>query len=105
VDEAGDPAAAFEALRVRIEKFAADFARVMTVIRKGVEFALDQIERRVTPADNSAELGRMSQNKTATNERLQRIEQSPRSTARSIMRVSLSASEGLVQSAVQQLER
>lgn len=48
--EAGDPAAAFEALRETIEDLAADLGREMTTIRKGVESAFDQIERRARPS-------------------------------------------------------
>ena len=60
-DGAGDPVAAFEALRETIEDLAADLGREMTTIRKGVESAFDQFERQGAPVDYSAELGRMTQ--------------------------------------------
>lgn len=105
-DEAGDPAAAFEALRTTMENLAADLTREMTTIRKGVEYTLDQMEQRGAPVDYSAELGRMNQNLAATNERLQGIEQSstlkhgPEHYARVLAR----SGEGLVKTAAQQLQ-
>ncbi|TAA52391.1 hypothetical protein EXZ48_30300 [Shinella sp. JR1-6] len=98
---------AFEALRATMENLAADLTREMTTIRKGVEFTLDQMERRGAPVDYSAELGRMNQNQTATNERLQRIEQSPtlKNGPEHYARVLERSGEGLVRAAVQQIER
>ncbi len=106
-DEADDAAAAFEALRATMENLAADLTREMTTIRKGVEFTLDQMERRGAPVDYSAELGRMNQNQVATNERLQGIEQSPtlKHGPEHYARVLERSGEGLVRAAVQQLER
>ncbi|RVH97386.1 hypothetical protein CN205_36855, partial [Sinorhizobium meliloti] len=76
-DDAGDPAAAFEALRETVEDLAANLTREMTTIRKGVETAFDQIERQGTPVDYSAELGRIVQSLTTVGERLKAVEQSP----------------------------
>ncbi|MBA9031751.1 DUF6118 family protein [Rhizobium leguminosarum] len=106
-DQAGDPAAAFEALRVTMENLAADLTREMTTIRKGVEYTLDQMEQRGVPVDYSAELGRMNQNQTATNERLQGIEQSPtlKHGPEHYARVIERGGEGLVRTAAQVLER
>lgn len=106
-DEADDAAAAFEALRATMENLAADLTREMTTIRKGVEFTLDQMERRGAPVDYSAEFGRMNQNQAATNERLQGIEQSPslKHGPEHYARVLERSGEGLVRAAVQQLER
>jgi hypothetical protein len=106
-DEADDAAAAFEALRATMESLAADLTREMTTIRKGVEFTLDQMERRGAPVDYSAELGRMNQNQATTNERLQGIEQSPtlKHGPEHYARVLERSGEGLVRAAVQQIER
>ena len=41
-DDAGDPAAAFEALRRTIEKQGGQIGAEMTIIRRGVEAAFDQ---------------------------------------------------------------
>jgi hypothetical protein len=106
-DDADDAAAAFEALRATMENLAADLTREMTTIRKGVEFTLDQMERRGAPVDYSAELGRMNQNQAATNERLQGIEQSPtlKHGPEHFARVLERSGEGLVRAAMQQIER
>lgn len=42
-EDAGDPAAAFDALRITVESLASDLTREMTTIRKGVEYALDHL--------------------------------------------------------------
>jgi hypothetical protein len=106
-DAAGDPAAAFEALRATVDNFAADLAREMTTIRKGVEAAFDQIERQGTPVDYSADLGRIVQRVNTMGAQLQAIEQSPllRQGAEHYARALERSGEGLVRAAVQQLER
>lgn len=106
-DDAGDPAAAFEALRETIEDLAADLGREMATIRKGVESAFDQFERQGAPVDYSAELGRLTQQQAIVAERLQVLGQSPvlRQGAEHYVRVLERSGEGLVRSAVQQLER
>lgn len=105
-DEASDPAAAFEALRATVENLAADLTREMTTIRKGVEYTLDQMEQRGAPVDYSAELGRMNQNLTTTNERLQGIEQAPmlKHGPEHYARVIERSGEGLVKTAAQQFQ-
>lgn len=60
-EEAGDPAAAFEALRETVEDLAGDLSREMTTIRKGVEAAFDRFEAFGEPTDYSADLGRLVQ--------------------------------------------
>ncbi|RVM17906.1 DUF6118 family protein [Sinorhizobium meliloti] len=106
-DDAGDPAAAFEALRETVEDLAADLTREMTTIRKGVESAFDQFERQGAPVDYSADLGRMTQQLATVADRLQAIEQSPvlRQGAEHYARMLERSGEGLVRTAVQQLER
>lgn len=76
-DDAGDPAAAFEALRATIEELSADLRREMTTIRKGVEAAFDQFERQGAPVDYSADLGAMSQQLATLTERVHGVEKSP----------------------------
>lgn len=44
-DDAGDPAAAFEALRRTVETQGKQLNAEMTIIRKGVELALEQTEK------------------------------------------------------------
>ncbi|PYE29872.1 hypothetical protein C8J35_1283 [Rhizobium sp. PP-F2F-G38] len=106
-EEAGDPAAAFEALRTTMENLAADLTREMTTIRKGVEYTLDQMEQRGAPVDYSAELGRLTQSQVAMSERLQGIEQSPtlKHGPEHFARVIERGGESLVRTAAQQLER
>lgn len=76
-DSAGDPAAAFDALRATVEDASSDLTREMTTIRKGVEAAFDQLERVGASADYSADLGRIVQTLTTLNERLTAVEKSP----------------------------
>lgn len=106
-DDAGDPAAAFEALRDTVEDLAADLGREMTTIRKGVESAFDQLERQGATVDYSAELGRMTQQLTVVGEHLQAIHQAPvlRQGAEHYARVLERSGEGLVRSAVKKLEQ
>ncbi|MFK4771704.1 DUF6118 family protein [Rhizobium sp. ZW T2_16] len=105
-DDGGNPAAAFEALRDRVEDLAADLGREMTTIRKGVESAFDQLERQGATVDYSAELGRMTQQLAVMGEHLQAIHQAPvlRQGAEHYARVLERSGEGLVRSAVQKLE-
>ena len=106
-NDAGDPAAAFEALRETIEDLAADLGREMATIRKGVESAFDQFERQGAPVDYSAELGRLTQQQAIVADRLQAVEKSPvlRQGAEHYARVLERSGEGLVRSAVQKLEQ
>jgi hypothetical protein len=105
-ENAGDPAAAFDALRMKVDYLAADLVREMTTIRKGVEYALDQLEQRSTPVDYGGELARMSQELGAITERLANIEQSPihRQGPEHYARVLERGGEGLVRAAAQQFQ-
>lgn len=76
-DSAGDPAAAFDALRATVQDASSDLTREMTTIRKGVEAAFDQLERVGASADYSADLGRILQTLTSLNERLAAVEKLP----------------------------
>lgn len=105
-DEAGDPAAAFEALRETIQDLSADLRREMTTIRKGVEAAFDQFERQGAPVDYSADLGTMSQQLAMLAERVQGVEKSPilRQGAEHYARALENGGKGLVQAAAQQFQ-
>lgn len=60
-DDAGDPAAAFEALRRTVEKQGGQIGAEMTVIRRGVEAAFDQFEKIRQPPDYGPDLGKIIQ--------------------------------------------
>ena len=105
-EDAGDPAAAFDALRAKVETLAFDLTREMTTIRKGVEHALDHLDQRGVPIDYSGEIGRMSQDVAGIGERLAGIEQSPmlRQGPEHYARVLERGGEGLVRTAAQQFQ-
>ncbi|WP_225246632.1 MULTISPECIES: DUF6118 family protein [Agrobacterium] len=105
--DAGDPAAAFEALRETVESLAGDLTREMTTIRRGVETALDQFERQGAPIDYSADLSQLTQGLVLVTERLHAVEQLPllRQSAEHQARILERTSEGLVRDAVKALER
>ncbi len=50
-EDAGDPAAAFDALRRTIETQGAQIGAEMTVMRRGLEAAFDQLEK-IEPAQD-----------------------------------------------------
>ena len=58
-DGAGDPAAAFEALRHTVEGQGAALAAEIAIIRRGVEAAFDQFDKLSSPPDYGADLGRI----------------------------------------------
>ena len=76
-DDAGDPAAAFEALRRTVEKQGGQIGAEMTVIRRGVEAAFDQFEKIRQPPDYGPDLGKIIQFLAVVEERLAAVEQSP----------------------------
>ena len=106
-DEDGDPAQAFEALRQTVESLAGNLTREMTNIRKGVELALDRFEEIGPAADYRPEFGKVAQQLAAVAEHLQGVEQSPvlRNGPEYYSRALERSGEGLVKTAVQQLER
>lgn len=106
-DEDGDPAQAFEALRQTVESLAGNLTREMTNIRKGVELALDRFEEIGPAADYRPEFGKVAQQLAAVAEHLQGVEQSPvlRNGPEHYARALERSGEGLVKTAVQQLER
>lgn len=75
-DGAGDPAQAFDALRQTVEDFATDLVREMTTIRKGVETAFDDQEKRQQPIDYSGDIALLIQSLAQVAQRLHAIEKS-----------------------------
>ena len=105
-DDAGDPAAAFEALRRTVEKQGGQLNAEMTVIRRGVELALEQAEKIRQPPDYGPDLGKIIQFLAVVDERLAAVEQSPilRNGAEHYARALERSGESLVRTAAQQLE-
>jgi hypothetical protein len=106
-DDAGDPAAAFEALRRTIEKQGGQIGAEMTIIRRGVEAAFDQFEKIRQPPDYGPDLGKIIQFLAIVEERLAAVEQSPilRNGAEHYARSLERSGEGLVRTAALELER
>ncbi len=106
-EDAGDPAAAFEALRRTIEKQGGQIGAEMTIIRRGVEAAFDQFEKFQQPTDYGPDLGRIVQHLAHVAERLEAVEQSPilRNGPEHYARALERSGEGLVKTAALELER
>ena len=106
-DDAGDPAAAFDALRQTVDNLAGDLTREMTTIRKGVEAAFEEFDRHGPQQDYKPELAQIVQQLAHVAERLHGVEQSPilRQGAQHYAAALERSGEGLVRTAVQQLER
>lgn len=106
--EAGnDPAQAFDALRLAIDKLTRDVGGEMTVIRKGVEAAFEEFERFQQPTDYGPDLGRVVQQLAGVGERLKAVEQSPilRNGPEHYANALERGGDSLVRSAAQQFER
>ena len=106
-EDAGDPAAAFDALRRTIETQGAQIGAEMTVMRRGLEAAFDQLDKIGPPQDYKPELAQLVQQLAAVAERLHGVEQSPilRQGPQHYAAALERSGEGLVRTAVQQLER
>jgi hypothetical protein len=106
-DDAGDPAAAFEALRRSVEKQGAQLGAEMTIIRRGVEAAFDKFEKFKEPTDYGSDLGKIIQFLAVIEERLEAIEQSPvlRNGPEHYAHALERGGESLVSTAARQLER
>ena len=106
-EDAGDPAAAFDALRETVENLAADLKREMTTIRKGVEAAFEEFDRQGPAQDYKPELAQIVQQLAYVGERVHGVEQSPilRQGAEHYAARLERGGEGLVRAAAQQLER
>lgn len=106
-EDAGDPAAAFDALRRTIETQGAQFGAEMTVIRRGLEAAFDQLEKIEPAQDYKPQLAQLVQALDNVAEHLHDVEQSPilrNGPEHYAARLERSGEE-LVRTAVQQLER
>ncbi len=106
-EDAGDPAAAFDALRRTIETQGAQIGAEMTVIRRGLEAAFDQFEKIEPQADYKPQLAQLVQALDSVAQRMHGVEQSPilRQSAQHYAAALERSGEGLVRTAVQQLER
>ena len=76
-EDAGDPAAAFDALRRTIETQGAQIGAEMTVMRRGLEAAFDQLERIEPAQDYKPQLAQLVQALDNVAERMHGVEQSP----------------------------
>ncbi|MBQ0711312.1 MULTISPECIES: DUF6118 family protein [Brucella/Ochrobactrum group] len=105
--DAGDPAAAFDALRRTIETQGAQIGAEMTVMRRGLEAAFDQLDKIGPPQDYKPELAQLVQQLAGVGERLHGVEQSPilRQGAQHYAAALERSGESLVRAAVQKLER
>jgi hypothetical protein len=105
-EDAGDPAAAFEALRRTVESQGAQLGAEMTIIRKGVELALEQSEKVRKQPDYGPDLGKIIQFLAIVDKRLEAVEQSPtlRNGPEHYARALERSGESLVKTAAQQLE-
>ena len=106
-EDAGDPAAAFDSLRRTIEKQGGQIGAEMTIIRRGLEAAFGQLEKIEPQADYKPQLAQLVQALDSVAERLHGVEQSPilRQGAQHYAAALERSGEGLVRTAVQQLER
>ena len=106
-EDTSDPAAAFDALRRTIETQGAQIGAEMTVMRRGLEAAFDQLEKIEPQADYKPQLAQLVQALDSVAERLHGVEQSPilRQGAQHYAAALERSGEGLVRTAVQQLER
>lgn len=105
-DDAGDPAAAFEALRRTVETQGKQLNAEMTIIRKGVELALEQSEKFRQLPDYGPDLGKIIQFLAIVDERLEAVEKSPilRNGPEHYARALERSGESLVKTAAQQFQ-
>lgn len=76
-EDAGDPAAAFDALWRTIETQGVQIGAEMTVMRRGLEAAFDQLEKIEPAQDYKPQLAQLVQALDTVAERLHGVEQSP----------------------------
>lgn len=106
-EDAGDPAAAFDALRRTIETQGEQIGAEMKVMRRGLEAAFDQLEKIEPAQDYKPQLAQLVQQLGVVAEHLHGVEQSPilRNGPQHYAAALERSGEGLVRTAVQQLER
>lgn len=106
-EDVGDPAAAFDALRLTIETQGAEMGAEIRLMRRGLEAAFEELEKIETPQDYKPELARLVKAFDNVAERLHGVEQSPilRKGAEHYAAVLERGGHGLIRSAAQELER
>ena len=106
-EDAGDPAAAFDALRRTIETQGAQIGAEMTVMRRGLEAAFDQLEKIEPAQDYKPQLAQLVQALDNVAERMHGVEQSPilRHGAQHYAALLERSGEALIRTAAHQLER
>ena len=106
-EDAGDPAAAFDALRRTIETQGAQIGAEMTVMRRGLEAAFDQLDKIEPQTDYKPQLAQLVQALDTVAERLHGVEQSPilKQGAQHYAAALERSGEALIRTAAQQLER
>lgn len=106
-EDAGDPAAAFDALRRTIETQGAQIGAEMTVMRRGLEAAFDQLEKIEPVQDYKPQLAQLVQALDNVAERMHGVEQSPilKQGAQHYAALLERSGEALIRTAAQQLER
>jgi hypothetical protein len=106
-EDAGDPAAAFDALRRTVETQGARFGAEMSVIRRGLEAAFEQIDKIEPPQDYKPQLAQLVQALAAVSARLDGVEQSPllRQGAEHYAAILERGGTSLVHAAARALER
>ncbi len=106
-EDAGDPAAAFDALRRTIETQGEQIGAEMKVMRRGLEAAFDQLEKIEPAQDYKPQLAQLVQALDNVAERMHDVEQSPilRQGAQHYAALLERSGEALIRTAAQQLER
>jgi hypothetical protein len=106
-EDAGDAAAAFEALRRSVETQGAKLGAEMTVIRRGLEAAFEQLDKIEPAQDYKPQLAQLVQALAAVSQRLNNVEQSPllREGAEEHAAILSRAGSNLVHTASRELER
>ena len=106
-EDAGDPAEAFDTLRRTIETQGAQIGAEMTVMRRGLEAAFDQLEKIEPAQDYKPQLAQLVQALDNVAERMHGVEQSPilRHGAQHYAALLERSGEALIRTAAQQLER
>lgn len=106
-EDAGDPTAAFDALRETVETLGHRLTQETATILKCMEVAFEELDRRGPAQDCKRELAQIVQQLIHVGERLQGVEQSPvlRQGAQHYAAALGRSGEGLVKTAAQQLER
>lgn len=106
-EDAGDPAAAFDALRRTIETQGKQIGAEMVVMRRGLEAAFDQLEKIEPAQDYKPQLAQLVQALDNVAERMHGVEQSPilRHGAQHYAALLERSGEALIRTAALALER